>query len=594
MEKESISFYVDGKTICCKKVSLEQNLDEIRKILGNKINENVNFFNKDALIEINDENDYSIREIVQDSKAFLKTKCECEIKLENQFILKKENNPIDGAIEIKKEGEITLYQYPLISFNDTEESECHPILVVGETGAGKSTLINALVNFLMEINYGDNFRYLLITEDVKTAAVSSTEGIHIYNIKSKKEKYKIIDTQGYGDTRGMEKDIELTNKIKEAFMEKITSIESVCYVMNSNKGRLDGRQKFIFSGIIDMFGEDIKENFIAMLTFSDFSEPIAVDSLKASKVFSEIIPSIEEPWYLLFNSKSIIEKKKISRMEEEKFDCTMDNFKQFIKKVLTLPRKSMSQSKEVLETRRKLEISVKALRYLLKQQMNKVTELENKRRFLKENQKVITSGNKDFLIPINKQYPEKVPLENGLKANNCNFCKMTCHEGCKDTGPVEFIFKYYCHAFSGKKCTACQNKCSCEKHELCNYKYVWTSRQESITYSELLKDYGLAEEKNEVVKIIQLIGKIENEIQKLDKECRITEATLKSENDLLLQIALNKNSYQSNTEFIDYLIQEEEKNQENGYLERVKKLKEMKEDFLTIINVSSKQTMELL
>ena len=592
MEKVSISFFADEKSICCKKVLLEQKLGEIRKILGNKISENTIFLNKDSQIDIDDENDYSLSEIVQDSKVFLKTIC--EIMLENQFTLKKKNNPIEGAKEIKKEGEITLYKYPLILFNDTEESECHPILVVGETGAGKTTLINALVNYLMEINYDDNFRYILISEDVKTTAVSCTEGINIYNIKTKKEKYKIIDTQGYGDTRGPEKDVEITNKIKEAFMDKITSIKSVCYVMSSNKGRLDGRQKFIFSGIIDMFGEDIKENFIVMLTFSDFSEPIAIDSLKASKVFSEIIPFIEKPWYLQFNSKSIIEKKKITKMEEEKFDCTMDNFKIFINKVLTLPRKSMSQSKDVLETRKKIEINVKALRFLLKQQMNKINELNNTKKFIQENQKVIINRKNDFLIPVNRQYPEKVTLPNGIKANNCNFCKMTCHEGCKDTGPVEFIFKNFCNSYTKGYCTACKNNCSCEKHELCKYKYVWTSKQEHIPYSEILKEYGLAEEANETIKVINLIEKIGNEIQKLDKECRITEATLKSENDHLLQIALNKISYQSNTEFIDYLIQEEEKNQEDGYLGRIKKLKEMKEDFLTIINVSSKSTKELL
>lgn len=588
MPKQSIQILIDEKNIV-KKISLEMNLKQLRNLLGNNINEDINFFMDKGLIELNDEEDYQVNEILQDSKLILKSQQKNIIKLENELTLKTKNIPIKGANIIRKSGEITLYKYPDIIFNDNEESLCKVILIVGETGSGKTTLINALVNFLMDINYDDDFRYILIKEDVKSNAQSSTEGINIYNINSKKGNFKIIDTQGYGDTRGPKKDQEITNKIREAFMDKINSINSICFVINSTNARLHGRQKFIFSGIIDMFGEDIKENFVAMLTFSDFSASTTVlDSLEDSVVFSEIIPHIKEPWYLEFNSKSILEKINQNKMEECKFEFTMKNFQIFYNKIDTLTRKSLSQSKEVLETRKKVEIHVQALKRLLKQQMDKVNELNNQKKFIQENQNVIINQKNDFLIPINKEYAEKIKLENGQKANNCNFCKFTCHENCKDTGAVEFILKHFCHAYSNGKCTSCKNHCSSDIHELDDYKYVYNTKVEHISFSNILKDYELSSQNIDKITIIKLIKKIEEDIQKLDKECRTTEATLKSEHDYLTKIALNKNLYQSNTEFIDYLIQEEENNHEDGYLSRIKKLKEMKEDFLKIIEIANK------
>ena len=38
------------------------------------------------------------------------------------------------------------------------------ILLIGETGSGKTTMINSLINFLNDIGLNDNFRYILIDE----------------------------------------------------------------------------------------------------------------------------------------------------------------------------------------------------------------------------------------------------------------------------------------------------------------------------------------------------------------------------------------------------------------------------------------------
>ena len=45
---------------------------------------------------------------------------------------------------------------------------------------------------------------------------------------------KIIDTPGYGDTRGIERDKEITAQIKKLFNEEINSLNAVCFVTKSS------------------------------------------------------------------------------------------------------------------------------------------------------------------------------------------------------------------------------------------------------------------------------------------------------------------------------------------------------------------------
>ena len=40
-------------------------------------------------------------------------------------------------------------------------------MVIGPTGSGKTTLLNSYINYLMEVNYTDTFRYIIINETKK-------------------------------------------------------------------------------------------------------------------------------------------------------------------------------------------------------------------------------------------------------------------------------------------------------------------------------------------------------------------------------------------------------------------------------------------
>ena len=92
--------------------------------------------------------------------------------------------------------------------------------------------------------------------------------------------YQIVDTPGYGDSKGINQDKIITEKISKVFRENLNSINAICFVASSSSPRLTPTQKYIFHSIFQLFGEDVISNFIAMLTFCDSETPQVLSALK--------------------------------------------------------------------------------------------------------------------------------------------------------------------------------------------------------------------------------------------------------------------------------------------------------------------------
>ena len=274
------------------------------------------------------------------------------------FLKSKKNTKINNCIKIKRNSIYDYYLYQNSKFSEEEERNSLSILLVGETGAGKTTFLNSLINFILNVNYFDNFRYLLVNNiDSEKTFLSQTKEVNIYYIKSHNNypPIKIIDTPGFGDTSGHEYDKKIAKMIYEKFKE-IEELNSICIICKYNEGRFDYSQRYIFNCIIELFGKDIIENFMILFSFCDVGEIISKKCFEAEdSPFYKIIKQIKEPWYLKFNNSGIFSEEK-NDIIEEFFNMGKESFTKLFSKLKSLKKTKLKLSSEVNAKREKLDM----------------------------------------------------------------------------------------------------------------------------------------------------------------------------------------------------------------------------------------------
>ncbi|XP_071539262.1 uncharacterized protein [Panulirus ornatus] len=464
------------------------------------------------------------------------------------------------------------------------------IMVVGSTGSGKTTLINGMINYIFGVKWKDSIRFKLISEPTEqNQSRSQTKLITSYTIHHRENftvpyTLTIIDTPGFGDTSGVMRDREITEQIRSFFstggMCGIDHIDAVGFVVQSSLPRLTPTQTYIFDQILSLFGKDIKDNILLLLTFADGQNPQVLSGIHES--------GMPYKKYMKFNNSALFAKKSLTDgnktlgddsdcdEEESVFDEMFwkmgeKSYKDLLRQLNMFGSKSLTLTKDVLNERHQLQVYIAGIQRDIQVGLVTLEKLQTEVQVLKIHQADIDK-NKAFTYTVDEEITEMVTIPAGQYITNCLQCNRTCHENCAIR---EDENKSGCWAIRNDYCCICPSKCHWSVHKNFPKKYVVKIVTVTKTADDLKKRYQEATEKK--LSAENLIIKVQDEFEAVQlKVLGMTEAVRKSL-QRLQEIALKPNPL-STLEYIDLMIDSEQTQARPGWQARVQQLRNVRKE----------------
>ena len=449
------------------------------------------------------------------------------------------------------------------------------LLVVGATGAGKTTLINGMVNYILGVQWKDDFRYKLIIEDEQVSqANSQTKHITAYTFYPMKGSavpytFTIIDTPGFGDTEGLERDRQITNQIKEFFSvpppDGIRHLDGIGFVTQASLARLTPTQEYIFDSVLSIFGKDVARNIFILVTFADGQKPPVMDAIKKAN-----IPSQK---YYKFNNSALFADN--TEDLEESFDAMFwkmvsRSFKNFFVEFEKSQSVSLQLTQEVLKEREQLQNLIEGLSPQINMGLSKIEEMRQEENILKQHETEIeTSKSFTYTVDINKPYEENL-RGTGRHTTTCLRCNFTCHENCAFANDDD---KHRCCAMRNGSCIVCTEHCDWSQHKNLPYIIRYKKETETRTSDDLKLKYEKAVSGK--TKTQGMIDQLEEYL--VNVHTTVMEMIDKAQKSLhrLDEIALKPNPL-TQLQYLELLIESEKNEAKPGWQQRVQYFKEAK------------------
>ena len=471
---------------------------------------------------------------------------------------------------------------PLARFSGSPEKV---IMAVGSTGSGKTTTLNAMVNHILGVDWKDDFRFKMIhelynnqgMETIGNQAHSQTQFVSCYtipHIEGFRVPYTltVVDTPGFGDTRGIEQDKVVTKQIRTFFNTKgpagIDHVDAICFLVQAGNPRLTPTQQYVFDSILSMFGKDIKENISVLFTFADGDKPQALSAMLEAGIL------LDNSHYFKFNNSALFVDNS-GEDDDENFGRMFwkmgrKSFEKFFRGLASMEPKSLVLTKQVLNERAQLEVSVSGLRNKINLGVNTLSRLQQEERIFNQHAADI-NANRNFKYTVQEEKRVQVKLNIGTYTTNCLTCNYTCHYPCNIPKNED---KARCAAMSNGCCKQCPNKCQWTRHVNDQYRYETNYEDVEKEYNDIKDRYNTALQGQNQVEVV--IKQLQEEFDETQQIVLNFVAEMHRGLQKLSEIALKKDPLQQ-VDYLDLLIESEKSQARPGWKDRVESLRKTRD-----------------
>ena len=218
---------------------------------------------------------------------------------------------------------------------NNKDDDRYNILLIGETGSGKTSFLNLICffNLIQEDGWDEALKQRSTVFNKVENELPDTPGDMnsktmepvYYKFTFKGLKIGFIDTPGFGDTGGLDKDKENVKKIIDKVNE-VKFIHCICFVINGTNSRMTGHLQYVLYEISAILPKETVDNILIVFTRASEKQKASFKLQCLKPILGRDIPEknafyFDNPYCILQNDLASIPSTNVADFEK-----TLDTF----------------------------------------------------------------------------------------------------------------------------------------------------------------------------------------------------------------------------------------------------------------------------
>ncbi|XP_068234845.1 uncharacterized protein [Palaemon carinicauda] len=332
----------------------------------------------------------------------------------------------------------------ILSIGPENNEPIKSVLLMGETGAGKTRIINAMVNHLYGVTFEDTCRFFFkdqLEYNDKNSSESQTDYITAYVIYHQdgmvnNSNYMLIDTPGFGDTRSEYHQKLAIDHLRTFLTEDygIDDLHCIGLVAKANQNRISGFQRVILSEFTSLLGSDVSLITYLLATFASDDTQVNEVVRQEEVEFVDMYEFDNWPLYVPQNPSSSNSKRDHRNYRKFRWENMQREYVRFFETLENSSPVSLIRTREVNQEIKLLEEIKMTLKYDLINVSHLNSSLNEQKRV--RHQYAEKASKMKWKTIERKEHQERHEVDKGFHAHNCDSCRKTCTSLCADPSNV--------------------------------------------------------------------------------------------------------------------------------------------------------------